>query len=146
MGEVAKEDTLGHLMKPVNTVKSNDSILVAAKLMIEHDVGAVVVVDGNSPVGVITERDITKHVVRAEGKLNTPVKQLMTKPLITANPEMSVQQAFELMLRNKIRRLPIMDGKKLVGIVSEKDLMRWVLKVSYEPNIPPNIKTILEAT
>jgi CBS domain-containing protein len=58
---------------------------------------------------------------------------------------MSVQQAFEMMLKNEVKRLPVLDDGKLVGIVTEKDLMRWVLRVSYEPNIPPHIKAILES-
>jgi CBS domain-containing protein len=58
---------------------------------------------------------------------------------------MSVQDAFELMLKNKIRRLPILDGGKLKGIVTTQDIMRWVLRVSYEPNIPKHIQAILEA-
>jgi len=49
------------------------------------------------------------------------------------------------MLKNKIRRLPVVDDGKLVGIVTEKDLMRWVLRVSYEPNIPPHIKAVLDS-
>jgi len=49
------------------------------------------------------------------------------------------------MLKNEVRRLPVLDDGKLVGIVTEKDLMRWVLRVSYEPNIPPHIKSILES-
>lgn len=144
VGDAPKEDTLGRLMKAAITVKSNDSVIAAAKLMIEKDIGAVVVVDGNTPVGLITERDITKHVVKVEGKLSTPVKQIMSRSLVTGTADMSVQQAFEILLKNRIRRLPIMEGKNLIGMVTEKDLMRWVLQVSYEPNIPKHIKAVLE--
>ncbi len=144
--EVPKEDTLGHVMsKPVTTMNSSDTLGVAAEMMVKQDIGSVVVVEGKNPVGIITERDITKQVIKGNDVLKKSVKQVMSKPLITASPTMSVQQAFESMLKNKVRRLPILDGNSLVGIVTTKDIMRWVLRVSYEPNIPPHIKAILEA-
>jgi CBS domain-containing protein len=73
------------------------------------------------------------------------VKNVVTKALVTAPPNMPVQDAFELMLKNKIRRLPVIENNNIVGIVTEKDLMRWVLRVSYEPNVPKRIKMVLEA-
>jgi CBS domain-containing protein len=69
----------------------------------------------------------------------------MSKLRVTAAPKTSIQEAFELMLENKVRRLPVVDNEKLLGIVTDKDLMRWVLRVSYEPNVPPHIKAILES-
>ncbi len=118
---------------------------VAAQLMIQHDIGAVVVVEGKKPVGIVTERDITKQAVKGGDVLKSTVKQVMSKPLITATANMPVQEAFELMLKNKVRRLPILDGGNLEGIVTTQDIMRWVLRVSYEPNIPKHIKAILES-
>ena len=106
---------------------------------------SVVVVEGKQPVGIITERDITKQVIKGSAVLKKPVKNVITKALVTAPPDMSIQEAFELMLMNKIRRLPVLENNKLVGIVTEKDLMRWVLRVSYEPNIPKHIQMILDA-
>ncbi len=144
--EVAEEDTLGHVMSsPVTTMGANGTLGIAAQLMIQHNIGSVVVVEGKNPVGIITERDITKQVVKGNDVLKTPVKQVMSKPLVTAIPNMPIQEAFELMLKNKIRRLPILEGGSLKGIVTTQDIMRWVLRVSYEPNIPTHIKAILEA-
>jgi CBS domain-containing protein len=140
-----EEDKLKHIMTtPVVTMNPKATILSAARIMVQHGFGSVVVIDGKKPVGIITERDITKHVVKARTVLGKPVKNFMKKPLITASPDTGVQQAFELMLANKIRRLPILENDKLIGIVTEKDLMKWVLRVSYEPNIPDHIKMLLE--
>lgn len=86
-----------------------------------------------------------KQVIDGTDVMKRRVEDAMSKPLVTAAPEMSVQQAFELMLKNNIRRLPILDGKKPVGIVTVDDIMRWVLRVSYEPEIPPHVKAMLEA-
>jgi len=129
----------------VTTINVNDSVGVAAETMVKNEIGAVVVLEDKNPVGIITERDIIKQVTKGTDALKNPVKQVMSRPLTTASPDMSVQQAFELMLRKGIRRLPVLDGNNLVGIATEKDLMRWVLRVSYEPNIPKHIKAILEA-
>jgi CBS domain-containing protein len=126
-------------------MESTGTVTSAAQIMVQHDIGSVVVVEGKKPVGIITERDITKQVIKGEGVLKNAVKNVMTKALVTAPPNMSVQEAFELMLMNKVRRLPIVENNSIVGIVTVKDLMRWVLRVSYEPNIPKHIKMILDA-
>jgi CBS domain-containing protein len=145
MTEVAKEDTLGNVMSsPVRTIRSTDTMGVAAQAMVQYDIGGVVVVEGKNPIGIVTERDLTKLVIKEKDVVKKPVSQVMSKHIVTASPSMSVQQAFELMLKNKIRRLPIIDRDNLVGIVTTKDIMRWVLRVSYEPNIPDHIKAILQ--
>ena len=144
--EVPREDTLAQVMSsPVTTMKASDTLAVAAKKMVKQNIGSVVVLEGREPVGIITERDITRQVVKGNSVLKKSAKKTMSKLRVTASPQMSVQQAFELMLKNEVRRLPVLDDEKLVGIVTEKDLMRWVLRVSYEPNIPPHIKSILES-
>ena len=144
--EVPREDTLAQVMSsPVTTMKASDALAVAAKKMVKQNIGSVVVLEGKEPVGIITERDITRQVVKGNSVLKKSAKKTMSKFRVTASPQMSVQQAFELMLKNEVRRLPVLSDGKLVGIVTEKDLMRWVLRVSYEPNIPPHIKAILES-
>ena len=144
--EVPREDTLAQVMSsPVTTMKASDALAVAAKKMVKQNIGSVVVLEGREPVGIITERDITRQVVKGNSVLKKSAKKTMSKLRVTASPQMSVQQAFELMLKNEVRRLPVLSDGKLVGIVTEKDLMRWVLRVSYEPNIPPHIKAILES-
>jgi CBS domain-containing protein len=133
------------MSSPVITMESKGNIGSAAQTMVQHEIGSVVVVEGKQPVGIITERDITKQVIKGSTVLKEPVKNVITKALVTAPPDMSIQEAFELMLKNKIRRLPVLENNNLVGIVTEKDLMRWVLRVSYEPNIPKHIQMILDA-
>ena len=143
--EFPREDTLAVVMsKPVITVKPTDFLTLAAKKMVKRNIGSVVIMEGKKPVGIVTERDVTRQVVKGSKALKVRAGKVMSKLNVTASPNTSVQQAFELMLENKVRRLPVLDGGKLVGIVTEKDLMRWVLRVSYEPNVPPHIKSILE--
>ena len=132
------------MSSPVTTMDQDGTVIAAAQIMVQHDIGSVVVVDGRNPVGIITERDITKQFIKGDDVLKQAVKSVMSRSIITAPPTMSIQDAFELMLKNKIRRLPIVENNDLVGIVTTKDLMRWVLRVSYEPNIPKHIRAILE--
>jgi len=144
--EGPREDTISNVMSaPVTTMKATDTVLLAARKMVRQGIGSVVVLEGKEPVGIVTERDVTRVVVKGSRALKTPAKKVMSKLRVTAAPETSVQNAFELMLQNKVRRLPVLENGKLVGIVTEKDLMRWVLRVSYEPNVPAHIKAILDS-
>jgi len=143
--EAPEEDTLRDVMSsPVTTIDSESTLEVAAQLMVQHDIGSVIVVEAKNPIGIVTERDITKQVIKGKDVLKKTIKQVMSKPLVTATPSMSIQDALQLMLKNKVRRLPILEGKDMRGIVTTRDLMRWVLRVSYEPNVPRHIKAILE--
>jgi len=129
---------------PVKTINAYDTLGSAAEIMVMNEIGSVVVTEDDKPIGIVTERDIVKHAVQPGNLLKTTTKELVSKPLITVEPRTTIQEAFATMLKDKIRRLPVVDNNKLVGIVTEKDLMRWALRVCYEPNLPPHIKAILE--
>jgi len=105
----------------VSTVNPDQTIDQAAMIMKEKNVGAVPVCQGNNPVGIITDRDISIRAV-AEGQQNTNVKNIMSSSLVYGTPEMSVEEATQLMSENQIRRLPIIENDQLVGIVSLGDL------------------------
>jgi CBS domain-containing protein len=103
------------------TVSPADSIQNAARIMRDEDTGVVPVVDNGRPVGVVTDRDIVVRAV-AEGQLNRPVEQIVSKEVVTARPDMSTQEAAQLMSEHQIRRLPVVENDRLVGIVSLGDL------------------------
>ena len=141
-----KRDMLENVMNvPVITINAIDTLRVAAECMVKNNIGAIVVVEDNKPVGIVTERDVTKQVITGDDALVNPVSQVMSHPLRVSTKETTIQDAFEIMLKHRIRRLPIVENNELVGIVTEKDLMRWVLRVSYEPNIPKHIKAVLDS-
>jgi CBS domain-containing protein len=141
-----KSDMLEHVMSiPVITINAIDTLRVAAECMVKNNIGAIVVVEGNKPVGIVTERDVTKQVITGNDALTKLVSQVMSHPLRVSTKETTIQEAFEIMLEHRIRRLPIVANNELVGIVTEKDLMRWVLRVSYEPNIPKHIRAVLDS-
>jgi len=128
----------------VVTVDISERVEEAIRLMVKFDIGSVVVTDRGKPVGIITERDVTRAAVRGDSLLRLPVRSLMSRPLQTATPDTEIRLTFETMLRLGVRRLPIVENGRLVGIVSEKDLTRWVLQVFYEPNPPAEIRTLVK--
>ncbi len=110
------------MTKDVSSVKRNSTLQDAAKIMKDLNVGAIPVCDGKQAVGIITDRDIAIRNVANAGMTNTPVEQVMSTNLISGHPQMSDQEAARLMAENQIRRLPIMENKEIVGIVSLGDL------------------------
>jgi CBS domain-containing protein len=105
------------------TVKSDAPIAEAAKAMKEADAGAVVIQDNGSPSGIITDRDIAIRAV-AEGKdpTSTPVKDVGTTDVTSLSPDDTIEDAVKLMREKDIRRLPVVEDDKTVGIVSLGDL------------------------
>ncbi|HEY1331818.1 MAG TPA: CBS domain-containing protein [Actinomycetota bacterium] len=116
----------GIMSAPVVTVAKQATVAQALRAMIDHDFGAVVVTDGSSPVGVFTERDLTRRILEDPDLLEHPVADVMSSPLVTVAPGDEVVFVFQLMSEKGIRRLPVLDGGKLVGIVTERDLLTWV--------------------
>ncbi len=126
-------DTVGELMTTeVVTVARDATVRDALRAMIEHDIGSVVVAERDAAVGVFTERDVTRHLLTDTAMLDEPIQRLMSTPPITVAPGDQVADAFELMNGGRIRRLPVVDGGRLVGIVTEGDLRRWVGQVAKE--------------
>ncbi len=130
----------------VVTVDIGERVEEALRLMVKFDIGSIVVTDKQKPVGIITERDITRAALRGDSLLKLPARSLMSRPLQTATPDTEIWRTFETMLTLGVRRLPIVQNEKLVGIVSEKDLTRWVLRIFYEPNLPSQIRSLVENT
>jgi CBS domain-containing protein len=104
------------------TVSPNDTIQTAAQVMQAEDTGAVPVVDAGRVLAVVTDRDIVVRVVAEGGSTSTPVREVATQNVIFATPDMSTREASDLMSEHQIRRLPVVEDDRLVGIVSIGDL------------------------
>jgi CBS domain-containing protein len=128
----------------VETIKPKEPLNRALQKMVKRNIGSVVVVEGEKPVGIVTERDISRCVARGTKTLKTQVKKLMSSPLVTIARSAAIQEAMMIMLKHGIRRLPVVEKEKLVGIISERDLLRWVLRVTNEPHFSPEIQAILD--
>jgi CBS domain-containing protein len=116
------------MTKDVVTIESNKSAFDAAVSMTEKGLGCVIVVVQAFPVGIITERDIVRRIVAKRASFDTKLTEVMTKTLITVEPETSLKEAARIMSSNKIRRLPVLKQNKLVGIVVASDFVRNVGK------------------
>lgn len=140
------EDTVAAVMtKDLITIDVSRQVVAALKILIEQDIGSLVVTDKGRPVGIITERDVTDKSLQAMSGKNIygkSVSHLMSSPLTTISPSTPIWEAFEIMLTKKIRRLPIMEGERLIGIVTDRDLFKWLVrKNAYAPNVPASVKT-----
>jgi CBS domain-containing protein len=123
------------MTKDVVSIGANNSVFTAAELMSKNEVGCLVVVDNEKPIGIITERDIVRRFVAKKLPLETKVTDVMSKSLITINPEASLKEAARVMSSNKIRRLPVLKQEKLVGIVVSADFVRNAGKKSVSEEI-----------
>ncbi len=140
-------DVLSSIMTTnVMTVDVRANMEEALRLMVKFDVGSVIVTDNGRPVGIVTERDVTRASMQGDKLLSLPVTRIMSGHLQTASPDSEIWRSFEIMLKLGIRRLPVVQEDKLVGIVTEKDLTRWVLRVFYEPNIPDELRSLVKNT
>jgi len=103
-----------------NSVLSVNSTVPAyevAKLMENSDAGAIVVLENQIPVGIVTNKDLTIKIIAHSYPADTPIKRIMSSPLIFINPETGIDDAAELMSSKKIRKLPIISGDEVIGIV-----------------------------
>jgi CBS domain-containing protein len=104
------------------TVALDDSIQNAARIMRDEDTGAVPVVENGRPVGIVTDRDIVIRGVADGNQANRAVRDVVTNTLVSVTPDMSTREASELMSEHQVRRLPVVENDRLVGIVSIGDL------------------------
>lgn len=108
----------------VVTIKDTQSVQEAAALMSQHNIGSVPVVNNQGEmIGIITDRDITLRTTAQGEGTQTPVSEVMTaQRVVKATPDMDVQQAAQMMAKQQIRRLPVVENGKVVGMVSLGDL------------------------
>jgi CBS domain-containing protein len=100
----------------------------AIRLMDEKNVGALPVVDNKTLVGIVSERDYTrKIIVKGGSSKDTPVSGIMTKQVLTVNPSTSVTECMRIMTERRVRHLPVLEGTKLVGILSIGDVVNWLM-------------------
>jgi CBS domain-containing protein len=123
------------MTKNVVTIDANKTVFEAAVLMSEKDIGDLVVMDDNAPVGIITERDFVRRVL-AEGKsADSKVSEIMTHPLKVIDPDAPVKEAARRMVNKRIRRLPVIKDNKLVGIITAADFARHLSKKTLTDDI-----------
>jgi len=109
----------------VRSVRPTDTVLAALGVMAEHDIGAVLVLDGERLAGIFTERDYARKVVLAgRSSKDSPVSAVMTAHVVCVAPQRSVDECMGLMTEKRVRHLPVVDHKRVVGVVSIGDLVK----------------------
>ncbi len=113
------------MTKNIKTVKPDDSVHAAVQKMNKFDIGSVIVVSSGRPVGIITETNILRRVVEPRMDPATVwAKDIMTSPLITIEQTAAVEEAAKMMADRKINRIPVLNGGKLVGLISSTDIVK----------------------
>jgi CBS domain-containing protein len=123
------------MTKGVLTVDSQKTIVEAAELMSMKDVGDVIVTGADIPRGIVTERDFVRRVIAKRRSLDTKISDIMSTPLITIGPDASLNEAARTMINNQIRRLPVVEHHKLLGIIVVSDFARHLSKKTLTENV-----------
>ncbi|CAB3803754.1 Inosine-5'-monophosphate dehydrogenase [Paraburkholderia ultramafica] len=112
----------------VFTIGADDSVYEAIRLMAEKSIGALVVTDGDSIAGIITERDYARKVVLMDRSSKaTPVREIMSKAVRFVRPDQTTEDCMALMTERRMRHLPVIDNDRLVGMVSIGDLVKNII-------------------
>lgn len=127
--------TIAHVMtKSVISVDSTMTINETAKMMEDAKVGAVIVMENNKPVGIVTDRDFAVKVAAHAYQISVPVKQIMSSPLVSINSDETIRAASDLMHSKGVRKLPVIDDGNVVGIITATDIVN-LLAVSVEEDM-----------
>ena len=119
------ESILATKSSNVITVGPDQSLREVVDLLAEHNIGVLIVVDEpGRPIGIISERDIIREAARTKAALDQTVSRVMTEDLITASPEDDLESVLQTMTIRRFRHLPIMDLKRLIGVISIGDVVK----------------------
>jgi CBS domain-containing protein len=113
------------MVKNVITLRTDTSALEATKLLNRNKIGCLVVVRDDDIEGILTERDLLQRVLeKSRNPKETKVSEIMTKDVIVGQPDMDISEATKIMMKNKVKKLPIVEKSHLVGIVTVTDIAR----------------------
>ncbi len=112
------------------TISKDQSVRQALVLMSEKNIGAIIIIDNNDfPIGIFSERDYARKIIlKGKSSKDTLLDEVMTKELITITRDYKIDQCMEIMNEKKIRHLPVLENKKIVGIISIGDVLKIMIK------------------
>ncbi|HEX7115706.1 MAG TPA: CBS domain-containing protein [Steroidobacter sp.] len=111
------------------TIRPDDPVIEAIRIMAQRHIGALPVVRNGELVGIVSERDYARKVILlGRSSSDTPVSQIMTTPVVTVTPDETVHRCMELMTERRIRHLPVVEKGSLTGIISIGDLVKAVME------------------
>ncbi|WP_140909290.1 CBS domain-containing protein [Cognatiluteimonas lumbrici] len=113
----------------VHSIGPDAPVIDAIRLMAEKFIGALLVMDGPKLVGIVSERDYARKVVlQGHSSRETPVRAIMTSPVVGVSPDDSAERCMQLVTDRRIRHLPVLEGESVVGVVSIGDLVKAVIE------------------
>ena len=120
--------------REICSISKDQSVRQALILMSEKNIGAIIIVDNNDfPIGIFSERDYARKIIlKGKSSKDTLLDEVMTKELITVTRDYKIEQCMEIMIQKKIRHLPVLEDKKIVGIISIGDLLKIMIKEQKE--------------
>lgn len=105
-------------------IRADETVYEALKLLAEHEIGALMVMDHGKVIGILSERDYTRKVaLQGRNSKETTVAEIMTRDVISISPHTDTREAMALMSRNKIRHLPVIEGTEVLGMISIRDIL-----------------------
>jgi len=114
------------MIQNVVTVEEAVSVKKAVELMNKHEIGCLIVTKRGKPIGIVTERDmLTRVLAELRSPDKTKIAEIMSRPLIVADPQMDLEEAARLMFKMKVKKLPVVSNGKLVGLVTLTDIARF---------------------
>ncbi len=116
--------------RQIYTISKDQSVRQALVLMSEKNIGAIIIVDNSDfPIGIFSERDYARKVIlKGKSSKDTLLDEVMTKELITITRDYKIDQCMEIMSEKKIRHLPILEDKKILGVISIGDVLKIMIK------------------
>lgn len=127
------QQLLKHKPHRVVSVEPDASVFEALQLMAEHDIGSLVVLDGDRLTGIFSERDYARQVVLlGKSSRELRVREIMTHKVLCVGPEQTIDECMGLMTQKRVRHLPVLDHKKVVGVISIGDVVKEVISGQQE--------------
>jgi CBS domain-containing protein len=124
----AIREILSYKGNAVWSISPEATVFEAIQLMSDKNVGALLVIEKEKLVGIISERDYTRNIVlKGKSSKQTPVKEIISRNIIHVTPSHTVEDCLRLMTDNRVRHLPVLDGESIIGVVSIGDLVNWII-------------------
>mgnify|MGYP001076071423 FL=1 len=125
-------NTVRHILQikgfDVWSITPGQTVLEALRMMADKGVGALVVLEGDALVGILSERDYARKVIlHGKSSRDTPVREIMSAPVFTVHPDQTLEEAQQLMVEKHVRHLPVMEDGQLIGVISSGDVLRHII-------------------